>query len=93
MSEISDNRIKAWILNKMRGKRFIGGKHTSIKNIRKGAPQIYYKRIDKQLNKLRKNGFVVFYIKTGEVHASLNPHLIGEINEFIRVHYTEVVFK
>lgn len=93
MNMITDKQIKAWILNKMRSHRFIGGKHTNIKNIRKGAPQEYYKRIDKQLNELRKMGFVVFYVKTGENHVSINPHVLKEINKFIRENYTEVIFK
>lgn len=93
MKEISDNQIKAWILNKMRSHRFIGRKHTDIKNIRKGAPQEYYKRIDKQLSKLRKMGFVVFYVKAGAKHVSINPSALNDINDFIRKNYTEVIFK
>lgn len=93
MKEISDDQIKAWILNKMRSRRFIGGKHTDIKNVRKGAPQKYYKEMDKQLNELRKMGFVVFYLKSGAKHVSINPHVLNEINEFIRKNYTRVVFK
>lgn len=93
MKEISNNQIKAWILNKMRSHRFIGGKHTDIKNIRKGVPQNYYKKIDKQLNELRKMGFVVFYVKAGAKHVSINPHVLNDVNEFIRKNYTRVIFK
>ena len=93
MNMITDEQIKAWVLNKMRSRRFIGGKHTDIKNIRKGAPQEYYKRIDKQLNELRKMGFVVFYVKTGAKHVSINPQVLKEVNEFVRKNYTEAIFK
>lgn len=93
MKEISDDQIKAWILNKIRSHRFIGGKHTDIKNIRKGAPQEFYKKIDRQLNELRKEGFIVFYIKTGEKHVSINAYALDKVNEFIRKNYTKVIFK
>jgi hypothetical protein len=90
---ITDEQIKAWILNKMRSHRFIGGRHTDVKNIRKGAPPKYYDTVDKQLDKLRKNGMVVFYMKTGEKHVSLNQCMLKEINEFVKKNYTEVIFK
>ncbi len=93
MKEISDDQLKAWILNKMRSHRFIGGKHTDIKNIRKGAPQNFYKRMDKQLNELRKMRFVVLYVKAGAKHVSINPHVLNEVNEFIRKNYTNIIFK
>jgi len=93
MNMITDEQIKAWILNKMRSHRFIGGRHTDVKNIRKGAPPKYYDTVDKQLDKLRKNGMVVFYMKTGEKHVSLNQCMLKEINEFVKKNYTEVIFK
>jgi DNA-binding PadR family transcriptional regulator len=89
----TDEQIKAWILNKMRSHRFIGGRHTDVKNIRKGAPQKYYDIIDKQLEELRKVGMVVFYVKAGAKHVSLNQHMLREINEFIRKNYTEMIFR
>jgi len=93
MNMTTDEQIKAWILNKMRSHRFIGGRHTDVKNIRKGAPQKYYDTIDKQLEELRKVGMVVFYVKAGTKHVSLNQHMLREINEFIRKNYTEMIFR
>ena len=93
MNMTTDEQIKAWILNKMRSHRFIGGRHTDVKNIRKGAPQKYYDIIDKQLEELRKVGMVVFYVKTGTKHVSLNQYMLKEINEFIRKNYTEIIFR
>jgi DNA-binding PadR family transcriptional regulator len=89
----TDEQIKAWILNKMRSHRFIGGRHTDVKNIRKGAPPKYYDIIDKQLEELRKSGMVVFYMKVGAKHVSLNQYMLREINEFIRKNYTEIIFE
>jgi hypothetical protein len=91
--KVTNEQIRAWILNKMRGHRFIGGRHTDVKNVRKGAPPKYYDIIDKQLDELRKNGMVVFYVKAGAKHVSLNQHMLNEINEFIRKNYTEKIFK
>lgn len=90
---MDDYHLKAWILNKMKRKRFIGGKHTDIKNIRKGAPPELCSRIDDCLKELIKNSFVILKITEYGKQVSLNPKLIKEINEFIQKYYTEEIFK
>ena len=87
------DQLKAWILNKMKRYRFIGGRHTDIKNIRKGAPPNFYSDIDDLIKELVREGFVVVKITAYGKHASLNPRMMKEINEFIQKHYTEFVFK
>jgi hypothetical protein len=88
-----DDQLKAWILNKLKRHRFIGGRHTERKNVRKGAPLEYYGKIDDLLDLLIKRyRFIVAAGKTGERHVSLNPRLIGEIDSFIRQHYVGTVF-
>ena len=86
-------QIKAWILNKMKRKRWIGGRHTDIKNVRKGAPQNFYDQIDDSIKELIKEGTIILKITEYGKHVSLNPKLIKEINEFVQKHYTEKVFK
>ena len=86
-------QIKAWVLNKMKRKRWIGGRHTDIKNIRKGAPPDFYVQIDDLIKELIKEGAIVLKITEYGKHVSLNPRLMKEINEFIQKYYTEEVFK
>jgi len=90
---MNEERLKAWILNKMKRKRFIGSRHTDVKNIRKGAPQEFYSEIDDHLKDLIKSGFVVVKITEYGKHVSLNPKFMKEINEFIQKYYTEEVFE
>lgn len=85
-------QIKAWILNKLKRHRYIGGKHTDIRNIRKGAPPEFYSEIDDATKELIRDGIVVVKITAYGKHVSLNPRLMKEINEFIQKNYTEVMF-
>lgn len=88
-----DDRLKAWVLNKLKRHRYIGGRHTEYKNVRKGAPSEYYEKIDGLLDQLiKRNRFIVAAGKTREQHVFLDPRFIGEIDSFIRQHYVEVVF-
>lgn len=90
---MSKQQLKAWILNKMKRRRFIGGRHTDIKNIRKGAPQQFYSEIDDLLKELIKDGLVILKITEYGRHVSLNSKLMEEINEFIQKYYTKEIFK
>lgn len=86
-------QLKAWILNKMKRKRFIGGRHTNIKNIRKGAPPKFFEEIDSILGELIKKGVVLVKITEYGKHVSLNSRAMKEIDEFVKIHFTEEVFK
>jgi len=89
----SKEQLKAWILNKMKRKRFIGGSHTDIKNIRKGAPQQFYSDIDSLLKELTREGFIILKITAYGRHVSLNVRAMKEINEFIQKYFTEEIFR
>jgi hypothetical protein len=88
----TSEQVQAWILNKMKRQRLIGGKHTDIRNIRKGAPQQFYEQIDDELGKLIKEGLVSVKPTAYGKHVQLNPRALGEINERVRRHFTEQVF-
>ena len=84
--------LKAWILNKLKRHRCIGGKHTDITNVRKGADPKMYSEIENILKDLIKAGNLLVKITSYGKHVSINPKLIKEIDEFIRRNFTEVVF-
>jgi len=86
-------QVKAWILNKMKRHRYIGGRHTDIKNIPKGSPPNFYSEIDYVLKELIREGLIIVKITAYGKHVSLNPRKMQEINDFIQKYYTEVVFK
>jgi len=89
----TNTQIKAWILNKLRNHRYIGGKHTDIKNIRKGTPPKFHFKIDKLMLELIKDGFITLSIKPYGKHISLNPYFSKKTNEFIQKYYTKIIFK
>ena len=84
-------QMKAWILNKMKRKRFIGGSHTDIKNLRRGAPPDLYNQIDDIIKELVKENMIIIKITEYGKQVSLNPRLMKEVNEFIQKFYTEEV--
>lgn len=85
-------KLKAWTLNKLKRHRYIGGKHTDINNIRKGADSKSYSEIDGIIKDLIKSGILIVKITSYGKHISLNPRLIKEIDDFIQKNFTEAVF-
>lgn len=86
-------QLKAWVLNKLKRHRYIGGKHTDVTNARKGADPRSHSEIDDIMKDLIKSGNILVKITSYGKHVSLNPRLIKEIDEFIREHFIEVAFK
>lgn len=89
----NESSLKAWILNKLKRHRYIGGKHTDIANISKGAPPKYHKQIDELVKELIRVGLILTKITSYGKHVSLNPNSLKTINEFIQKYYTDEIFK
>ena len=85
-------KLRSWLLNKMKRHRYIGGKHTDINNVRKGADPRNYAELEDVIEDLVKSGNVLVKITSYGKHVSLNPRLVKEIDEFIRKNFTEVMF-
>ena len=67
-----------------------GGKHTEIRNIKKGFPSHIAssnkgkKLIDKAIKELINDGLLFCKKSTHELHVSLNPRMKKEIMELIK---------
>ena len=67
-----------------------GGRHTELRNIKKGFPSNIsnskegQKLIDKSIKELVNNGRLLCKKSTGGLHVSLNPRMKKEIMEFIK---------
>lgn len=85
-------RLKAWVLNKLKRHRYIGGKHTDITNVRKGADPKNYSELESIMKNLIKSANVLVKITSYGKHVSLNPRMIKEIDEFVRKNFTEAIF-
>lgn len=88
-----DNQVKSFILRELIRKRKIGGAHTPLENIVNNLPDelLHNKQgqkiIEKSVKELVNLEFViVLHKRTGkgsDLHISMNPRKIKEINEFI----------
>ena len=84
------NLIKRIILESLVTPPRWGGKHTEIRNIKKGFPSIIssskegQKLIDKAIKELINDGWLLCKKSTGELHVSLNPHMKKEIMDFLK---------
>lgn len=66
-----------------------GGKHTDVRNLRKGFPANIsstkegQKLVDKAIKELINDGWLLAKKSTGEIHVSLNPRMKKEIMECV----------
>lgn len=87
---MDSNIIKRIILESLITPPRWGGKHTEIRNIKKGFPSNVssskegQKLIDKAIKELVNDGWLLCKKSTGELHVSLNPHMKREIMELIK---------
>ena len=71
--------IKRAILKKLFRHRYIGGRHTEIRNAMKGFPPHLLKEVKKEIENLIKESYLLAKPSTGEIHISLNPRMMDEI--------------
>jgi len=75
--------IRKAILKKLFRHRYIGGRHTEIRNAMKGFPLPLLKEVKEEIKNLINDGYLLSKMSTGETHISLNPRKINEIREEI----------
>ena len=88
--EKEKHAIKLVILRKLIRMKKIGGAHTELKNlILKGlsnsllANKKGKKIINKAIKDLIQNGILLTKPSTGEIHVSINPRKLKEINKLL----------
>ncbi len=83
------NTIKRYLLEGLLSPPRWGGRHTEVRNIRKGLPSSLtstnegQRLVDKAVKELINNGWLLAKKSTGEVHVSLNPKKKAEIMAFV----------
>lgn len=75
----TDEDIKRTILRKMLRHGYIGGKHTSIKNLPKGFPKSERNRVMQIAKRMLKEGYFIPRPKPDGLHVSLNPRILSQI--------------
>ena len=73
--------IKRVILKKLFKHRYIGGRHTEIRNVIKGFPSNLLKDAKDEVKDLIRAGYLLAKVSTGEIHVSLNPRMLDEIRK------------
>ena len=76
--------IRKAILKKLFRHRYIGGRHTEIRNVMKGFPPQLLKEVKEEIKNLIREGYLFSKISTGKVHVSLNSRKINEIRDEIK---------
>ncbi|MBI5227705.1 hypothetical protein HY988_03910 [Candidatus Micrarchaeota archaeon] len=69
------------ILSKLFLHRYIGGKHTEVRNILKGFPQEKHDEIQQIIKDLNNEGLLLIYPKTNQMHCSLNPATLNYVKQ------------
>lgn len=83
------NVIKRAILEDLITRHMWGGKHTEIKNLKKGLPSNVtsdrkgMRLVDKAIKEMINDGWILCKKSTGEFHVSLNPRSKKGIMEFV----------
>ena len=75
--------VRKAILKKLFRHRYIGGRHTEVRNAMKGFPPMLLKDAKEEIKNLIKEGYLLSKISTSEMHISLNPRLLEEIRKEI----------
>jgi len=71
--------VRKIILKKLFRHRYIGGKHTEIRNAIKGFPPHLLKEAKKEILNLIKESYLLSKPSTGEIHISLNPRMLDKV--------------
>ena len=72
-----------FVLRRLYNYGYIGERHTSIVNLRKGAPSKFQNSIDKAIKDLYKFGYLVRKKAGYGEQVSLNKNMIPQIEEII----------
>jgi len=71
------------IIEKLYRLKYIGGRHTQMKNIHKGMKGISEKELEKAVTYLVNKGIIQIHIKTKETHVSINPKKMKEVHKIL----------
>ena len=76
-------KVRAKILWRLYRHRYIGGRHTDIKNLRKGFPKDEFHLIDEIIDELIREGLLLVKPTHYGRQVSLNPRRLSEIRSII----------
>lgn len=80
---MQSEEVRIKILWRLYRRRYIGGKHTDIKNLRKGFPRDKYDLVGEAINELVREGLLLVKPTHYGKQVSLNPRRLGEIRSII----------
>ena len=63
--------------------KYIGGRHTEVKNIHKGMKGVSEKEIEQAIKNLLNKSIIQTSIKTRETHMSINPKKMKEVHKIL----------
>ncbi|MAG07723.1 hypothetical protein CMI46_02810 [Candidatus Pacearchaeota archaeon] len=75
--------IRKAILKKLFRHRYIGARHTEVRNAMRGFPSHLLKEARNEIKDLIKEKLLLSKMSTGEIHISLNPRMLDKIRKEI----------
>lgn len=81
--KLTEKQIRDWLVFKLSYKKIWGKRHISETNLTKPYKHMK-KEILKQANVLVKQGILVRFPHTGEMHYHLNPRMSNRIREIVK---------
>ena len=80
---MEEREIIQAIVEKLYRLKYIGGRHTEIRNISKGMKGLSDKEIEHAIKYLKNKGIIQIHIKTKEKHVSINPKKMKEVHRIL----------
>ncbi len=80
---MQSEEVKVKILWRLYRRRYIGGRHTDVKNLRKGFPKDKYDIVNEAIDELIREGLLLVKPTHYGRHVSLNPSRLAEIRNLI----------
>jgi transcriptional regulator of NAD metabolism len=78
-----NDKIRTSILNRLYRHGYIGGRHTSIKNVQKGLPKHCRGEAEEIIKELSRKGILLMKKTKDGDHISLNPKEIRFVEDVI----------
>ena len=81
---MEEKELRQAIIEKLYRLKYIGGRHTELRNIHKGMKGISEKDIENAIKYLTNKRIIQTSIKTKEIHISINPRKMKQVHKILR---------
>ena len=80
---MKEKELRQAIIEKLYRFKYIGSRHTEMKNIHKGMKEISEKEIEQAVKYLVNKDIIQTSTKTKETHVSINPKKMRDVHRIL----------